>query len=378
MRVLQLGKFYPIRGGVEMVMWNLIRGLSEQGVHCDMLCARLPGDRADDADRPYEQADGSFRFNGHSTVFCVKAITKKAATMIAPAMISWLRKHGKEYDIIHIHHPDPMAAIALRLCGFRGKVVLHWHSDILSQKVLLALYKPIQSWLIRRADVIVGTTPTYLKSSPYLKDVQSKCRCVPIGIKPIDLEKANPDSVRSRFPGKTLILSIGRMVPYKGYSVLVKAMKYLPEQYHLLIGGSGPLQGELEALIDGENLRDRVTLEGYLQYNRLPDYYSACDLFVLSSVMKTEAFGIVQIEAMSCGKPVVATLIPGSGVSWVNIDGVSGKNVPPGDPKALADAIEYVQSNHKALSDGARERFDACFTEQRMIKSIHEIYETLV
>lgn len=377
MRILQLGKFYPIRGGVEKVMWNLTRGLSAQGVECDMLCARLPGEKADRADIEYEHGT-DFRLNSCGTVYCVKALTKKAATMIAPAMISWLRRHRAEYDIIHIHHPDPMAALALRLSGFRGKVVLHWHSDIVSQKALLALYRPLQSWLIRRADVIVGTTPSYIKASPDLKDVQDKCTYVPIGIKPVTFSEEGARAIRNRFPGGTILLSIGRLVPYKGFSVLIRAMKYLPGHYHLIIGGTGPLRQELETLIDEENLRDRITLEGYLPDATLPDYYGAADIFVLSSIMKTEAFGIVQIEAMSCGKPVVATIIPGSGVSWVNEDGVSGKNVVPGDPEAMAKAIEAVNAAYKTFSEGARARFEAMFTEPEMIKSIKKIYESIV
>lgn len=377
MKILQLGKFYPIRGGVEKVMWILARGLSARGVDCDMLCARLRGDKADPTDQPFEDGN-DFRFNTHGTIYCVKALTKKAATMISPAMIKWLKKNQAYYDIIHVHHPDPMAALALKMSGFKGKVVLHWHSDIVSQKALLALYRPLQAWLIKRADVIVGTTPAYIKASPYLKDVQDKCTYVPIGINPIVFKEEGAEAIRQRFPGKTILLSIGRLVPYKGFSVLIRAMKYLPEQYHLIIGGKGPLQNELEGIMDTEGLRDRVTLEGYLPDDTLPDYFGACDVFVLPSIMKTEAFGIVQIEAMSCGKPVVATIIPGSGVSWVNEDGVSGRNVTLGDPKAMATAIENVQERYGVFSDGARKRFDALFTETKMIYSIIKIYETLV
>ncbi len=378
MRILQLGKFYPIRGGVEKVMWDLTRGLSEGGVDCDMLCASLPSDKTDPQDEELRQPDGTLRFNGHGRVFRVKALSKRAATMISPAMVSWLRRHKARYEIIHIHHPDPMAALALRLSGFRGKVVLHWHSDIVSQKFLLALYRPLQSWLIKRADIIVGTTPAYIQSSPWLKGVQAKCTFVPIGINPIAADPAGAEALRARFPGKTLLFSVGRLVPYKGYPVLIRAMKYLPEKYQLLIGGAGPLQKELEELIVRENLRGRVCLEGYLPQEALPAYYGACDLFVLSSTMKTEAFGIVQIEAMSCGKPVVATMIPGSGVSWVNADGVSGRNVPPGDPEALAAAIEDVMARYRTFSDGARSRFEALFCEEKMIQSILNVYEALV
>ncbi|MBQ5416800.1 MAG: glycosyltransferase, partial [Bacteroidales bacterium] len=234
MRILQLGKFYPIRGGVEKVMWDLTRGISARGVDCDMLCATLPSDGIDLKDLELEQPDGSLRFNAHGRVIRVKAMSKKAATMISPAMVSWLRRHKADYDIIHVHHPDPMAALALRLSGFRGKVVLHWHSDILSQKFLLSLYRPLQSWLIRRADIIVGTTPVYVKSSPWLGDVQQKCTYVPIGIEPITTDKTASATVRDRFPGKTILFSVGRLVPYKGFSVLIRAMKYLPEKYQLV------------------------------------------------------------------------------------------------------------------------------------------------
>lgn len=378
MKILQLGKFYPIRGGVEKVMWNLTLGLSAQGVDCDMLCASLPSDKTDPQDAGYLQPDGTLLLHGRGRVFRVKALAKKAATMISPDMVSWLRRRGSDYDIIHVHHPDPMAALALRLSGFRGKVVLHWHSDIVSQRFLLALYRPLQNWLVRRADVIVGTTPVYIQSSPYLKQVQAKCTYVPIGIQPIVPDPEGARAVKDRFPGKTLLLSVGRLVPYKGYPVLIQAMKYLPETYQLVIGGSGPLRGELEKLIDREKLTDRVHLEGYLHEDILPAYYGASDIFVLSSVMKTEAFGIVQIEAMSCGKPVVATKIPGSGVAWVNKDGVSGRNVTPGDPRMTAAAIEDVMSRYAAFSAGARARYETLFSEEKMIKSMIQIYETLV
>ena len=378
MKILQLGKFYPIRGGVEKVMWNLTMGLSARGVDCDMLCASLSPAETDPQDEGFRQSDGTLLFNGHGRVFVVKALAMKAATMISPAMISWLRSHRDGYDIIHVHHPDPMAALALRMSGFKGKVVLHWHSDIVSQKFLLRLYRPLQDWLVGRADVIVGTTPVYIGSSPYLKEVQQKCTYVPIGIKPIVPDPAGAKAVRDRFPGKTILFSVGRLVPYKGYSVLIRSMKYLPGNYQLLIGGSGPLRGELEELISRENLSGRVSLEGYLSEKDLGAYYGAADIFVLSSIMKTEAFGIVQIEAMSCGKPVVATIIPGSGVSWVNKDGVSGRNVPAGDPEGMAAGIEDVMGSYKTFSEGARSRFDEIFSEEKMINQISKIYEALV
>lgn len=380
MRILQIGKFYPIRGGVEKVMWDLTRGLADQGVACDMLCCMLPTGHADEKDAPLHRLEGKvhyFRFSDNSQVICVPALAKKAATMLSPAMIRWLRRHHGEYDIIHIHHPDPMAALALRLSGFKGKTVLHWHSDIVSQQALLKLYQPLQRWLIRRADCIIGTTPVYLEASPWLRDVQDKCRVVPIGIHPMPADPGRTEALRRRFQGKTLLLAIGRLVPYKGFSYLVDALQFLPENFHLALCGEGPLRAQLEEQVARLGLGQRISLEGYLPDADLPAWYHAADVYVMSSVLKTEAFGIVQIEAMSCGTPVVATRIPGSGVSWVNKENVSGLNAIPGDPESLAQAILAVSADAQRYGEGARHLFQERYSYQKMIDSVRELYGTL-
>ena len=365
MKILQLGKFYPIRGGVEKVMWDLTMGLREKGVDCDMLCAKLDAD--------------AFEGDDEGKVITVRALSKKAGTMLAPEMISRLRKICSAYDIIHIHHPDPMAALALRLSGYKGRVILHWHSDILSQKTLKFFYKPLQEWLLRRADRIVCTTPAYLSESPDLDGFRDKGCAVPIGIKPLaEVPQEEIARFRDRHAGKKIILSVGRLIPYKGYDNLVEAAKYLPEDHIVLIGGDGPLRKNLEEQISTLGLKNKVLLLGYLPKETLPLLFAASDVFVLSSVMKTEAFGIVQIEAMSAGKPVVATKIPESGVSWVNLDGVSGLNVEPGDPKAIADAVEGILRDYDRFSEGAAKRFRENFTEDKMIERIVRIYEELL
>ncbi len=361
MKILQLGKFFPVRGGVEKVMYDLTLGLSSRGIECDMLCASL--------DKP-----GQIQLNPHGRVICTKAWFKAAGTMISPSMILWLRKHRDEYDIIHIHHPDPMAALALRLSGYKGRVILHWHSDIVSQKELFTLYLPLQNWLISRAEKIVGTTLVYVMESPHLEGFRHKCTYVPIGINPIIPDYRGAAKIREKTGGK-LLLSIGRLVPYKGYGYLIEAMKYLPEDYHLIIAGTGPMKKGLEQKIITSGLNGRVTLWGYVKDELIPALYTACDVFVLSSVMKTEAFGIVQIEAMSCGKPVVATMIPASGVSWVNDHGVSGVNVTPANSQALARGIETAYEIRESLGRGAESLFQQRYTIDKMIDNIIRVYE---
>lgn len=366
MKILQIGKFYPILGGVEKVMYDLTVGLSRQGIRCDMLCASADGRHND------------ITLNPNGNIFVVPTLTKAAATMISPAMITRLRKIASDYDIIHVHHPDPMAALALRLSGFRGKVVLHWHSDILKQKKLLRFYEPLQKWLLNRADRVVCTSPTYAAGSPWLQGVKEKLSVMPIGILP--MAEASPEETEklyARFPGKRIILSVGRLVTYKGYEHLILAARRLPDDCVVLISGEGPLRDSLERLIAETDTGSKVILLGRVPDEEIVPLFNAADIFCLPSVLKTEAFGIVQLEAMSLGKPVVATTIPGSGTGWVNAHNESGLNVAPADSDALAAAINRLLSDrklHARLSNGARRRFEEKFTLSRMIDDALQIY----
>lgn len=370
LRVLQLGKFYPIRGGVEKVMYELMLGLSERKIQCDMLCAATE-----------DYPAGVIVLNPYAKVMVVPTLLKLSATMLAPGMITTLRKIAKYYDIVHIHHPDPMASLALFLSGFRGTVILHWHSDILKQKLLLKLYSPLQRWLIRRADKIVGTTPVYVEQSPFLKDVQHKIDYIPIGILPMQRNDMAVAGIRAQYPGKHIIFSLGRLVEYKGYEYLIRSARYLDDNYQLLIGGKGPLNKDLHLLINSLGLTDKVSLLGFLTDEETLAHFAAADVFCMSSIWKTEAFGIVQIEAMSLGIPVVSTSIEGSGVSWVNKHWESGLVVPSQNEVALAGAIkeicDYPESKSQ-LVKGSLARFEQNFTRDKMIDKCLKVYHQLI
>ncbi|WP_442590775.1 glycosyltransferase [Pedobacter sp. AW31-3R] len=366
MKILQIGKFYPIRGGVEKVMYDMMLGLAARNIYCDMLCATTE-------DHP----GGILTINPYAKVIAIPTQIKFAATMIAPKMIVKLRQIAKDYDIIHIHHPDPMASLALFLSGYKGKVVLQWHSDILKQKMLLKLYGPLQDWLIKRADLITGTTPVYVKESPFLNQVQHKVDYIPIGVEPINPEASRVLLIRQKYQGKKLILSVGRLVEYKGYEYLIRAAQHLDARHQVVIAGKGPLHDKLQELIMQLGVQDRVELIGFVSDEDLADYYGACDIFCLSSILKTEAFAIVQIEAMSCAKPLISTHIPGSGVSWVNAGGESGLIVALENSRALADAILTLSGNdeiYTQLSAGSLLRYQQLFTRNRMIDRCLELY----
>lgn len=370
MKILQLGKFWPVKGGVEKVMFDLTRGLAErEGMECDMMAAAIDG------------ASRTEKLNDGARLLLCRTWRKAAATMLAPSMIVRLRSVASEYDIIHVHHPDPMAALALRLSGFKGKVVLHWHSDILKQRQLLKLYMPLQQWLLRRADMVVGTSPVYLAESPHLSDVQNKTVCLPIGVDPTPIDVDGAERIHRRYPGKKLVFSLGRLVPYKGYKYLVEAARHLPDDYMVLIGGEGPLRDELQRQISMLGIGHKVELLGGVPAKDVAAYFSAASLFCLSSVMKTEAFGIVLIEAMSAGVPVVTTTIDGSGTQWVNEHGTSGINVPPCSPIALAKGIIKVASDAEArrrFAEGALTRYSTLFTHKKMIDNVIDIYNKVL
>jgi rhamnosyl/mannosyltransferase len=276
-----------------------------------------------------------------------------------------------------------MATFALYITKPKVKIVLHWHSDIIKQKFLLFFYSPFLKWLIKKSDIIITTSPIYASKSKYLCNQLNKVTTVPLGS---DIDCNSYDIVfynklKQDFKNKKILLSIGRLSYYKGYNYLIDAINYIDDTYVLLIMGDGHLMFDLQKKINELNLTKKVILLGSLNNLQKNSLYKVCDIFILGSFYKTEAFGIVQIEAMAFGKPVISTNIDGSGVPWVNKDGTSGIVVPIQDPLAISKAILQI-SNDKILYDryskGAFDRFNENFKLEIMINKILFIYHNLL
>lgn len=369
MKVLHIGKFYPFIGGIEKVIYDIMTGVSEKGIDCDLLCSSKT------------HKGCIVQLNQHSKIICASSIGEVANTMISFDIIFKIRKLAKNYNIIHIHHPDPMACLALFFSGYKGKVILHWHSDILKQKKLLKLYYPFQKWLLRRSDLILGTSPIYINCSKYLKPYILKTKCIPIGIDPVTYSQSAVQHIKEKYAYKKIVFSVGRFVEYKGFNYLIEAAKYLSKEYVILIAGDGVQKNKLEADINRLKLNAKVQLLGRLSDQNLANFYGACDVFCLPSVMKTEAFGIVQLEAMSCMKPIIATKISGSGVSWVNEDKVSGLNVTPRSPEEIASAIQKICIDidaYQCYAQNAYNRYMNNFTKSKMIDNMITIYSSVL
>jgi rhamnosyl/mannosyltransferase len=369
MRVLQFGKFYPPAiGGVERVMFDITEGLNERGIRCDVLCSNREN-------KYVEETVGKYR------VTRTRSYGTYAATSISPQMAFKLKERQGDYDIIHVHVPDPTATLALFMARPRSRVILHWHNDIVRQRFLLKLFLPFQTWLTRRADAIITTSPNYIVGSPFLARHRDKCHVAPIGVDKSSffVSDQTASEIRKRYGDRRIVFTVGRLSQYKGYQYLVRAARLLSDQYVVLIGGTGPMEADLAVQIQREGLGDKVFLLGRIDHEDLGSYYEACDLFCLSSISRNEGFGIVQLEAMLFKKPVVSTNIKGSGVTWANLNGKTGLVVEPKDPTALAKAIERICSDRDLYNRFAREGFDRTtreFSKEKMLSAVIDVYGT--
>lgn len=340
MRVLQLGKYYhPAQGGIETVTRALAEGLAAAGVDSRVLCFAPKG-------RDAVETIGGCRIHRAATPLVLNS------TPLSWSAVGLLARLARDADILHVHCPNPMAALAVWLTRPKAKLVLHWHSDVVRQKVLGLAYRPLERWLIHRADAVVGATPAHVEQSVHAGLFAGKAHVIPYCLDetfadPARLDRAFLAGLHGRFPGKKAVFALGRLVPYKGFAHLIDAAGLLPEDWVVLIGGSGPLRADLDARIRARGLAGRAVLLGRVPDESVSACYAFCRVFCLSSVERAEMFGVVQAEAMAWGKPVVSTAIPGSGVVHVNAHGETGLIVPPADASALARAVLDIDADEE-------------------------------
>lgn len=372
MKILQISKFYwPVMGGIETVAWELAEGLNRAGLDVGVLCSHQ---------EPRTVID---RFPLGYQVARAGSLGTVLSTSVAPAMVPLMRSLSIGCDIVHLHMPDPMAALALWLARPTGRVVVHWHSDVIRQRRAMKLYEPLQRWVLSRADAIVATSEAYAQASAPLQPWARKVRVIPIGISDNKggacADKAA--AVRQQFRGRRIVFSLGRMTYYKGFDVLIRAARALPDDCVVLIGGEGELLNHYRETVLAQGLAGKVHLAGHIDHNDLPSYFQACDVFCMPSTVRAEAYGVAMVEAMVMGKPIIATDIPGSGVPWVNVDGRTGFNVPVGDCCALAQALQRLLDDcqlRARLGAGARERFEQDFNAARMTDRTIDLYRSVL
>lgn len=283
-------------------------------------------------------------------------------------------------DIVHLHHPYPVGEVAQLVFSRGTATILTYHSDIVRQKTYLRFYRPWLRRLLKRVDGIIATSDRYIVTSEHLRPFADKCRVIPLGI---DLEpflRSRHDeaiAIRRKY-GTPLLVFVGKLRYYKGLQYLVQAMEAIPAR--LLVVGSGPMAGPLAEAVRSMHLEKKVIFLGELPEAALAPYYQAADIFVLPASERSEAYGLVQVEAMASGVPVISTEL-GTGTSFVNVHGKTGLVVAPKDPGALRDAAEGLLADpllRKGMGEEGRKRAVTEFAKDRMVDRIGTFYSDLL
>jgi glycosyltransferase involved in cell wall biosynthesis len=378
MHILQIYKdYYPVLGGIENHVRDLSEALAAHGHRVTVLTTSLDRQTLIEHPRP-----------GLTVIKAARAL-HLASTPISPEQLRQAsRLHA---DLVHLHFPYPPGDLAYLALPERPPLVITYHSDIVRQRALLRAYRPLLAWTLRRAARIIATSPNYLVSSVFLRRHAAKCAVVPLGIDAARFALAADGGSRIEDRGlghidprssildpQPLLLFVGRLRYYKGLHVLLEAMPRIAAT--LLIGGDGPERARLEAQAARLGIADRVHFLGDVPDADLPTLYHTADVFVLPAHLRAEALGLAQIQALASGVPCVSTEL-GTGTSFANQHGQTGLVVPPGDPAALAQAINALLADpamRQRMGAAGRQRVAALFTIDRMLAGNEAVYRDAI
>ncbi len=375
MRVTMVNKYYPPHlGGVEFHLRDLAEGLVvNAGAHVRALVCNGDGQRVEE------------------TVNGVDVVRLPRATEFSSTPISWqfakaLKAEAARTpapDVLHFHFPYPWGELALLQARPDVPTVVTYHSDIVRQKAALAGYKPFLERFLDRVDLIIASSPNMIEHSTFLSARADKCRHVDFGL---HVERIAQDeaaeqrarTLRAEHPGRRIVLFVGRLVYYKGADVLVRAMEHVDAD--LVMIGRGPLEPELREIAVARGMGERVRFLAPVDDAELAAWYRAADVFALPSVARSEAFGLVQIEAHAAGTPVVSTDLT-TGVPYANLDGVTGLTVPVGSVERLGEALRRILGDDELrarLGEQAQERALRDFTIPRMVENTLAVYREAI
>lgn len=381
-RVLQVVvSYYPRIGGIEQVARDIVHTLNGMDdIEQKVICL---GEDGADGELVRRRNQSIHDQIDETEIIRCGSICKFASQLISPSYPFELSRVMKEFDpdIVIFHYPNPfLAAFLLAHKKRKFKLIVYWQLDITKQKMLGRLFRGQTIGLLNRADVIWATSQNYIDGSPYLQQYREKCRVLSCCIDPNRM-KVTPhaeelaEEIRQKYTGKTICFTCGRHVPYKGLTYLIKASRYLDDRFRILIGGQGDLTNELKREAAGD---EKIEFLGRLTDEELAAYYIACDIYCFPSITKNEAFGIALAEAMYCGKPAVTFTIPGSGVNYVNLSGVTGIECPNGDSKAYAEALIKLAEDEelrKQYGNAAKARVEEEFSVERFQKRVCELLQ---
>lgn len=372
LKVLAFGRFLDDKpGGIQSHVEHLFHAMRGSVDYVHLVPSR-------------EWSDARLTLHGFP-VIRKRGIDIDGTVSLSPALVSeaWRLSRAQKFDLVHLHFPDPMTHIASMAVPASVPRVISWHADIVRQRFVLPFYRPFLKAAARQAAAIIAPTPRHRDGSPILSQLadQSRIHVVPYGfdVTPFAVPAPLVERVKASFGGPA-IFTLGRHVSYKGFDVLIRAMPHIRANVRLVLGGEGPLTGELKRLAAELGVAERVHFVGMVAPEELAAHYQAADVFCLPSVTVAEAFGIVQIEAMAGGKPVVSTKL-NTGVDYANQDGITGFTVKPGDVDELAMRLNQLFDDPDLaarMGAAARARALTVFTLEKMRDLTLKVYESAV
>lgn len=339
-RVLHVGKYLPpVPGGMESYLADLLRMFSDRGLCVAALVHKKSGFELPSADRI-----------GGAKIYSVDVVRDAMHVPIAPGFVAGLREAIRDFapTVLHLHVPNFAAFAVLVLPEARRlPTVLHWHADVEARSIapvarfFLPIYRLFERYLLTRTARVIATSPSYLTTSPALRKFRSKSTVIPLFVDPKRLapnldppEKTMGVSITGGF---TRILAVGRIAPYKGFDVLLQAVAKTPNLELTLVGGGDGLSA-LEDLASTLQIESRVRFLGSILDDQLHLEFERADVLCMPSIDRSEAFGLVVLEAALHGVPSVVSDIPGSGMPWLALN-LGGILTPPAKPDALALAL---------------------------------------
>lgn len=366
MRVLHFFKTYvpDSFAGIERVIWQIAEGSAAHGVRSDVLSLSAGAVRG--------QAPTVV---GHHNAYKAPLDLYVASTGFSVSGVRSFAELARQADVVHYHFPWPYMDVAHFLARHGKPTIVTYHSDVVRQKALLQLYKPLMHAFLGRVDRIVATSPNYMETSPVLARYRDKCTVIPIGLEPMEeaaVDAALVERWRARV-GQDFFLFVGALRYYKGLGFLIEAARRsgLP----VVVVGEGEMSAELERA----NLPNLISV-GMVSDEDRAALLHLCLSFVFPSHLRSEAFGVALLEAARAGRAMISCEI-GTGTSYINKDGETGFVVPPADAAALAAAMARLDADRALahrMGEAARQRFHEVFSAGPMIDAYVAAYNELL
>jgi rhamnosyl/mannosyltransferase len=384
MKVLHVGKYFPpFKGGMENYMRDIVVALCRCGVKCAVLVHQH--------DLTFKSSEEKFETDGSQfTVVRAGVMFRFLYTPVSPFFPLLLKRLIRDFqpDVLHIHAPNSSAFFALTLARLkRIPWVLHWHADVVASSPLMKFtyffYQALERKLLKRANTIVVTSKVYRDSSEPLSNFLHKCQVVPLALDSRRLKQKMDFYHLNHSPKERRnlnVLAVGRLTYYKGFEYLIMATAMV-EAMGLSIVGTGEKEQVLKTLVARLGLENRVVFHGFLSDQELIQQYSQCDCVCLPSIERTEAFGVVLLEAMYFGKATLVSDVPGSGMGCVVEDRVTGIKVEPENPESLAQAMNYMAKNRdivQRMGQCGKREFEKRFEISQSINALISIYDQLL